>query len=269
MKASRGIGMGVVVLVVIIAAALFYLWSSLDALVAHVIEKYGSQTTQTSVRVLSVDIDLQSGAGSVNELKVGNPKGFSSPNAFTLGGITVKIDIESITKDPIIINEITVQSPYVVYEINKSGQSNIDALKKAIAQTTGSGKSAPKSEESGGPGVVIRKFVIDNGEIEARVAALGGEPLSAKLPRIQLNNIGQKEGGATPAQITGQVLNALINRVGPSVATLGVDKYLGKTLDEAKAMGSKVGQQVDDKVAETLDDAASKGKDSLKKLFGN
>jgi hypothetical protein len=111
--------MGVVVLVVIIAAALFYLWSSLDSLVAHVIEKYGSQTTQTSVRVQSVDIDLQSGAGSVNELKVGNPKGFSSPNAFTLGGITVKIDIDSITKDPIIINEITVQSPHVVYEINK------------------------------------------------------------------------------------------------------------------------------------------------------
>jgi hypothetical protein len=267
MKVGRTIGVAVSVLVVIIIAAVIYILSSLDAIVAGAIQKYGSQVTQTPVQVSSVSIDLKSGTGTIRQLTVGNPEGFSAPNIFTLDGISTRLDVASVSSDPIIIKEIHITRPVVLYEINKAGESNIKELQKNIEQSTGAGgETAAESGESSGPKVVIRKLVIEGGKIDAKVAALGGKPRSAELPRIQLNDIGEKSGGATGAEVAQQVMNAIIARVGPAVASLGLGKYVGKNLDEAKELlDEKVGGQVN----ESLGDKAKDGAEGLKKLFGN
>ena len=266
MKIGRSIGIAVSVLVVIIIAAVIYILSSLDAIVAEAIQKYGSQVTQTPVGVSSVSIDLKSGAGAIERLSVGNPDGFSAPDIFTLGGISTRLDVASIGKDPIVIEEIQVDTPVVFYEINKSGASNIKELQKNIEQSTGGGgETAGESPESGGPKVVIRKLVIEDGKIDAKVAALGDKPLSADLPRIQLNDIGEKSGGATAAEVTRQVVNAIIARVGPAVANLGLEKYVGKSLDEAKAL---LNEKIGDRVGGALGDKAKEGAEGLKNLLG-
>ena len=266
MKIGREIGITVSVLLVAIVAVIFYLLSSLDAIVADAIEQYGSQATRTSVRVSSVEIILKSGEGTISGLRVGNPAGFSAPDIFTLGSIHTRIDTGTVTADPVIIDEITVSSPQVVYEINQSGQSNLKVLQANIAQTSGGEQPASTSEDSTGPGLIIRKLVIEDGQIDARVAALGDKDLSTALPRIQLNNIGEKEGGASPVQIARQVTTALLDRVGPEVAKLGLDKYLGKSLEEVTGTLDSV---IDGKAEQSLDDAAKKGTGKLKKLLGD
>ena len=266
MKVGRSIGIVVSVMAVLVIGAVIYVLSSLDALIAAAIEKYGSQVTQTPVRVSSVSIDLKAGAGAIEQLSVGNPAGFSTPNIFTLGGISTKLDVSSVGKDPIVIEEIRVDSPDVFYEINQSGASNIKELQKNIAESTGGGGEADaQTTETGGPKVVVRTLVIEGGKIEASVAALGDKRLSAELPRIQLNGIGEKSGGATGAEVARQVLNAIITRVGPAVADLGLDKYLGKSLEEAKALLEK---KVVDQVGESLGEKAKEGTEGLKKLLG-
>lgn len=237
MAKGRGLGIGVLVLVAVIAGILYVILTSLDSIVAAAIEKYGSQATQTPVRVSAVSIDLTSGEGSINELTVGNPSGFSAPNIFTLGGISTRIELKSVTEDPVVIDEIMVKSPHVVYEINQSGKSNLDALKENLAKSSRAPEPSADSGKGEGPGLVIRKLVIESGEIDADVAALPGKDLSAKVPRIELTNVGEKEGGATASEVAEQVLSALIKHVGPVVASLGVEKYLGKSLDEVKALG--------------------------------
>lgn len=266
MKVGRSIGISVSVLVVIVIAAVIYILSSLDSIVAGAIQKYGSQVTQTPVRVSSVSIDLKGGAGSIDQLSVGNPSGFSAPNIITLGGISTKLDVASVREDPIVIEEVLVNAPAVFYEINKSGASNIKELQKNIEQSTGGGgKAAAETPESSGPKVVIRKLVIEGGKIDAKVAALEDKPLSADLPRIQLTGIGEKSGGATGAEVAEQVVSAIIARVGPAVANLGLEKYVGKNLDEAKAL---LNEKVEGKVSESLGDKAKEGTEGLKKLFG-
>ena len=265
MKTGRSIGIAASLLVVIIIAAVIYILSSLDAIVAGAIQKYGSQVTRTPVRVSSVSIDLKSGAGDIQQLTVGNPDGFSAPDIFTLGGISTKLDVASVRNDPIVIEAINVSTPAVFYEINKAGASNIKELQKNIAHSSGSGDSAAQTQESSGPRVVIRKLVIEGGRINAQVAALGDKPLSADLPRIQLNDIGEKSGGATGAEVARQVIDAIIARVGPAVTNLGLDKYVGKSLDEAKALlNEKVGEQL----GESLGGKAKEGSEGLKKLLG-
>ena len=161
MKLARNLGIGLAVLAAIIVAAVIFLLSSLDSIVAGAIEKYGSQVTQTPVRVSSVSIDLKSGSGAINELRVGNPAGFKAPDILTLGGISTRIDTASVTQDPIVIDEISISAPRVVYEINKAGASNIKVLEQNIAASSGAGKSG--SEASGspeGPRLVINKLAL-------------------------------------------------------------------------------------------------------------
>jgi hypothetical protein len=267
MKLARNLGIGLAVLAAIIVAAVIFLLSSLDSIVAGAIEKYGSQVTQTPVRVSSVSIDLKSGSGAINELRVGNPAGFKAPDILTLGGISTRIDAASVTQDPIVIDEISISAPRVVYEINKAGASNIKVLEQNIAASSGAGKSGSEaSGSSEGPRLVINKLVIEGGEIDANVAALGDKQMSADLPRIQLNDIGKKSGGATGAEVATQVTQAIIAKVGPAVADLGLEKYVGKSLDEAKTL---IDDTVDNKATESLGEAAGKGKEGLKKLLGD
>ena len=265
MKIGRSLGIGVLVLLVVVIGAVFYVVSSLDSIVAAAIETYGSQATQTPVSVSAVNIDLKSGQGSISELSVGNPAGFTAPHAFTLGGISTRLDLNSIAQNPIVIEEVRVQSPRVVYEINKAGKSNIAALQDTLAESGGSGEATAQTDSGGGPGLVIRTLVIDSGQIEARVAALPDKNLSAKLPRVELTNIGEDQGGATAGQVAEQITAALLAQVGPAVADLGLDQYLGKSLDQIKG---KVGEGLREGAAESLGGAAGEGKEKLKGLLG-
>ena len=76
---------GVVVLLVIVAAAIYFLFSNLDSIVKAMIEKYGTEAAQSDVRVDSVKISLTTGEASLGGLSVANPKGFSSAKALYLG----------------------------------------------------------------------------------------------------------------------------------------------------------------------------------------
>ena len=256
MKTTKVLGIGVAALVVIAIAVGVYLWSSLDTLVEAAIEKYGSQVTQTRVEVAGVKLALTSGEGAIQGIQIGNPAGFSRKHIFTLGNVSVAIDPKTVTEDVVVIDKILIQAPQIFYEINNKGQSNIDALKKNMQQATSNTDKAAGSEEKETK-LIIRKLIISKGKIDARIAALGDKDLSANLPRIELTDIGKKSGGATPADIAEKVASVLIDKVGPAVADLGVEQYLGKTADEARAQLKEGAKKIEEKVG-----------DKLKGLFG-
>ena len=138
------------------------------------------------------------------------------------------------------------------------------SIEQKLAITVLAGGSGGESGKSGGEEtrLIIDRLVIQNGEIDARIAALGDKDLSTSLPRIVLTDIGRKSGGATPAEIAEQVTNALIARTGSAVTQLGVDQYLGKTVDQIKALGTGV-------TGDGVKGAVEKGGDALKGLLGN
>ena len=257
MKTAKVVGIGVVAVVVVAIAGGVYLWSSLDSLVEAAIEKYGSQATQTRVEVAGVKLALTSGEGSIRGIQIDSPAGFSRKQLFTLDNVTVAIDPKTVTDDVVVIDKIIIQAPQVFYEINDKGESNVDVLKKNLQQATGSkGKAAASDGKE--VKLIIRKLIIEKGEIDARIAALGDKNLSANLPRIELTDIGKESGGATPAEVAKKVANVLISKVGPAVANLGVQQYLGKSADEARAkLKEGATKAVEDKVG-----------DKLKGLFG-
>ena len=263
MKASVKAFIGLGIFLVIVAAGLFLLLSGLDRIVAAAIEKYGSEATGTKVGVSSVRIELKAGTGSIRNLTVGNPPGFSTPAAFRLEDISVALDTGTVTGNPVVIDRVTILAPRIAYEIDKDGRSNIDLLRKRLSGTS---PGEPSGSASGGPGkkVVVRRLVIERGEIEIRVAALPGKPLSAALPRLELQNLGGA-GGSSPGDIARQVLGPLANRVAAAASAEGIGQYLGRGADEVrKSLEEAAGRQMD----APGKDAVKNAGDAVKKLFG-
>ena len=120
------------IIVIAIAGGVYYLLTNLDALVEAAIEKYGSEATQTAVRVDSVKISLKEGSSAINGLSVANPAGFEAKYAFSLGEISNKINIESLGNDVIVIDDITIRAPQVYFEMNQQRQTNLKELKKNL-----------------------------------------------------------------------------------------------------------------------------------------
>jgi len=264
----KGISKVIVVIalsVIIVVAGVVYILSSLDRIVAAAIETYGSKATQTDVNVSSVSIKLKSGEGAVTGLKVGNPSGFSTSDAFTLGDITMKLDTATVTKDVIVVDRIHIGSPHVTYEINDSGQANINAISKNIKQIQGTGppETTPKKEK-GEPSVklMIRQFEIEGGRIDVHIP-IRSDPLTATLPKIEIANLGS--GGAPPREIAAQILSVLVKNVGPAVQKVGVEQYLGKSIEEMKG---QVQKHMDEKAGEVVKDLSEKAGGAVKKFLG-
>ena len=237
------------ILLVVIAIGLYFLFSSLNSIVKAAVEKVGSSATQAQVRLKEVDIQITSGKGAMRGLTVGNPSGFKTERAFSLGEISLQVDVGSVTKDTIVIKEIVIAAPEVTYEL-ATGGSNIDALQRNVNAYTGGGGKAEKSESGGGKKLVIENLYVRNGKVNVSATALGGKTMSTPLPDIHLTNIGKQSGGATAGQVTQQVLSA-IGQSATKAATSLPD--VGKLVGSAK---------------ESATGAAEGAGEGLKKLFG-
>jgi hypothetical protein len=218
----KKIAIGLAVLVVIVAMGGYYGWSHLDRIVRAAVEKYGTAATQTEVSLSTVNLSLTSGQGSLGGLNVGNPKGFSSNKAMSLGSIAVKIDLGSIRgSGPIVISQIIIDKPQVTYELANNGDSNLQTIQRnaqayaASAAGGGSGNAGTgASAGAGGSGTPSRKLIINDlqvndGQVAISAAALNGKQLSVPLPNIHLTGIGKGSGGVTAAQVAQQLLSSI------------------------------------------------------------
>jgi hypothetical protein len=235
------IGGTIAIVVIAIAVGAFYLLSNLNSLVADAIETHGSEVTDTSVRVSGVDIALREGRGTITGLSVASPEGFESQVAFSLGDITVDIDLGSVRKDPTVIDEVRIRAPVINAEIKKSGVSNIDELRKRVqAYTAASGESTDGDAKR----IRIKTFVFEQGRIEVDATALGVEKRTLTLPEIRMSNVGGTSGGA-PDVIAKEVLSVVAKNVASEIANSEINRLikdqLGESLtDKAKGLLKKI-----------------------------
>src|SRR5690242_5030660 len=197
---------GVAVLLVVVAGGVYYLYSNLGGIIKAAIENYGTQATQSQVKVSDVKLSLTSGEGAISGLSIANPKGYSAGNAFALGLVSLKLDPSSATKNPVVIKEIVIDAPQIAYEMGQGGsnlqtiQSNVNEFAKKMggggtAQQPAAGSKEPEKK------LIIEHLTVRNGQIAASHAQLKGQQVKVGLPAITMNNIGKAKGGATPAEV--------------------------------------------------------------------
>ena len=222
----------------------YYFLSNLNSLVAGAIEQHGSRVTDTQVGVSGVDISLREGRGSITGLRVANPDGYAAQDAFSLGNITLDIDLGSVREDPIVIDEIRVQGPVINAELNKTGSSNVDELRKRVqAYTSGSSNSGGSGDEKK---IRIKKFVFEEGRVIVDATAIGIEKKEITLPEIRLENVGGSDG-APPDEIAKIIVTTVAKNVSSEIASSEIDRLIRKELgeesltDKASSLLKKIG----------------------------
>ena len=262
------------VIIVIVAGALFYLWQNRDAYIKTAIEEAGRRATQVSVTLNKVDTgNVLDGAVALRGLVVGNPSGFKTDSAFKLGEIRVKVDPGTITSDTIVIKEVVIAAPQVTYEFGGGG-SNVGTIQKNVQQMAGSGGGSGGGSQSSGGGkkVVIENLYVRDGKVNVSADFLQGQQTGTNLPTIHLKDIGKSGGGATPTEVAEQVIAAISKAATGAVGKLDVGAIKDALGKELGAKAGEMQKKLEGATGGAASDAMKKGTEeagkTLKGLFG-
>lgn len=231
MKTFLGIAVGLIVLLFL---ASFVIAFSLGSIVKRGVNTYGPQYTQTTVSLASAEISPLSGKGSLNKLVVGNPTGWQSDHAFSLGTISVELAPRSLIGDHIVVNRLLIDSPDIVYEA-KLTSSNLQDLLKNIQQATKSADNtaAQPGEKNPPKKIEVVSLTLTNAKI---TVIAGGRTQVVNVPSINLENLGTNQGGLTPPALAAAIVKELSRQALQSAAqgmlNLGsIDKVSSKAAD--------------------------------------
>ncbi len=226
---------GLFALTVIAVVVLIF---SLGAIVKTGINRVGPQLTQSKVELKEARISPLSGVGMLKELTVGNPTGWQTTRAFFLKEITIELEPRSLTTDHIVINRILIDQPEITYETTITN-SNLQDLLKNIQQAAAGDKPAtqpstqpqtqPQSKPEAKPAkqakIEIKSFRFQNATIHLSGA---GKDLTMPMPmpELVLENLGTREGGLTPEELSVVIMKEISAQVAKAALTSAAKKGL-------------------------------------------
>ena len=242
---------GIVVLALIAAAAIYFVGSKVLSTGVKVgIETFGPKITQTPITLAGVKLSPISGEGTLTDLTIGNPEGFSDGAIFSLGQIDLQVDTQSVMSGTIVIKKIHIFEPAIRYEKSLSS-SNVKQLQENIEKFTGSKEEKPAEEpatESASKKIVIKELIIDGGEVHVGLLGVGQ---TLPLPRIEMQNIGKSGTDTNIADVLDEILGQVRKSVGSVVGG-----------------ASDLGGGATDLGIDTVEGAGKAATEGIKKLFG-
>ena len=233
-KLKKIILIAVILAVVLGIVAVVFVGVYLDKIVKAGIEAVAPPITQTSVKVDGVSISALSGSLGIKGFVVGNPSGYKSDYAISLGKAAVQVEPKSLLGDKVIVRSIEVRAPEITFEGNPFGENNLQKILDNVnAYTGGPAKADPNAPAKpaaakAGKKLQVDDFLISGAKVTARITGLEGEPFSVTIPDIHFSNLGAGPDGITAAELTKKVLSQISEE---SIKTVGAraKEIMGKT----------------------------------------
>lgn len=225
---------GLIGLIVIAGIALFLLIGNLDKIIKGALEGIGSELLGVPVTVSSVKLDLKSGTGEISGFYIANPSGYQAKNAFQVDTIRLGLDLGSLGKQPLVVNDLDISSPVVELEAKQDGSSNLktllDNIEKNSAQADKKATEQQPSVEGVEKGEPIRisfkKLAITG--VNVNTVVPGQDPVKVVIPDIVKTNVGGNTG-ITPAEVGGVIIGDIIS----NSLKASLEKKLTEKLEEA------------------------------------
>jgi len=235
------------VLFVVTVIAIIVIISKLGTIVKTAVNKAGPSITQTTFVLKDADISPFSGKGTLKELTIGNPKGWTTEHSFFLKEISIDLEPKSITADHVVINSILIDNPEIICEVSGLN-TNLQDLLKNIQQSTGGSnqtaqpaetKTETKPESSAQPEakpaqetkMEIKSFRLVNVTIKVAGA---GNIYTVTIPDLVMTDLGTKEGGLTGKELAVVIVKEISTRAAKaaleSVAKKGLFDKAGESL---------------------------------------
>jgi len=251
-----------VALVVVVIIGIVALALSLDSAIKNGVERFGPQVAKVDVKLASVNLSLLSGSGSIKGLVIGNPEGYKSPHAISVGSSSVALSLGSLLSDKVVVKSIRVEAPEIVLELGPGG-SNLQKI-QANLPSRGSAAGAenkPVEERKPGKKLQVDEVVVAGGKLILEASALGGKLSEAPLPEIRLTNLGSGPDGITASDLGMRILSAIMDGAisisGDALAKAGRD-----AIDNAaKGASNALNQATSDaagKAAKSINDLLNK-----------
>lgn len=280
-------GVAILVLLVAAGAALYYSQSRVSPLVEAALgietaaEELLTRAVGTEVTIESIDVALADDELSILGLTVANPAGFHTPHALEADEIRIAMELASLLEDTIVVREIAVEKPLLVYEVGPEG-SNLEALQRNAGPFAGSGEGTGTSGGAPAPRILIENLHVRGGTVAASAVFLRGQSWKVPLPDIHLRNLSSGEEGIAAAGIVVEEITAEIARnaqrsVAPIRELAGelenrvankasdVVKKLRRTLEK----GSGSAREALEQGSESTREALEKGAEEIRKRLEN
>jgi hypothetical protein len=237
------IGLVVLTVVVVTGVSLF-----LDAIVKKGMETVGPKITQVSIKVDAVNLTLLNGSAKVKGLVVGNPEGYKTPQAISVGSAAVGVNPLTVFSDKIVVRSVRVEAPEITFEGGLGGNnlSKIMDNVNAVAKNGGPASTNTTAKAGNEPGrkIEVDDFLITGAIVHVSLTGLGGREMTLPLPDIHLTDLGKDSAGITATDLTRRVLGAITTATIKAVANATTD--IGKGAENlGKDAGKAVGQNAD------------------------
>lgn len=229
---------GVVVLILIVGLAAVALFN-LGPIIKMAVNTEGPKIVKTQVHVDRVGVSLLSGKADLEGLRVGNPKGFSAPDAVKVGSIRLDVDGKSLAANPVIIRKIEIIGPEITYERNKN-TDNFRAILDSLKQADGSGengRSSPARATSSGKKLLVRDVLVKDGKVSLYI--LPGRQVMVDLPAIHLRNIGGQHQGASPDRVVQEMVAAVYKHIQSPAVMGSLNRQLDQLRQTVKGLDAK------------------------------
>jgi hypothetical protein len=245
MKKKILIALGLVLVLAVVAVVITVLF--LGNIIKAGMETVGPKITQTPWQVDSVSVSLLGGSAAVKGLVLGNPAGYKSAQAISVGTAAVSVAPGSLLANKIVVRSVTVDAPEITFEGNPFGANNLKKIMdnvNALAGAPATNAPAPGATQKPAKKLEVDDFLITGAKVHVSLlTGLTAREMTLPLPPIHLTNLGKDNDGITPAELTrdvlGQVTTATFKAVGDAVSDLGKG-----AADAAKSTGKVVGEGV-------------------------
>ena len=239
---------GLVLVLVLVAGAVVIFYS--DTLVKKGIEKGGESALGVATRVGSVNISLIGGEATISQLTIANPAGFSAQQFLELGHANMAVSLNSLLSDTVMIPQVALSGIRVNLE-QKGANNNISPLLERARSLAGDdGKptetSAPASKADAKK-FIVKDFSLDDVQVNANLEALGqNSSLNLVLPKIELRNLGDKQGGLTMPELIEKVVQVILATAQESSGQLSpaLARLLSGELSDLQSLQTGVMDQV-------------------------
>lgn len=205
----------VVIMILAVLGVAFFL----DGAIKKGVETVGPQIAKVDIKLDGVNLSLLSGSGKIKGLVVGNPEGYKTPHAISVGSASLALSPGSVFSDKVVIKSIRVEAPEIYYEGGLGGDNLHKILDNVTASTGGTAtEPAAKGDQAAAKKLQVDDFVITGAKLNISIKGTGGFAAPIPLPDIHFTNLGQGPEGITAAELTKKVFTELTASVAKNAA---------------------------------------------------
>src|SRR5438874_10498963 len=124
MKIVKWVLLAIVVLVIAGGAIVLL---SIDGIIKRTVETQATDSLNLKTTLSSASLSLLGGSLKLNDLSIGSPQGFTSPQMLGLGGANLAVSYGQLRNEPIHVADITLNKPNLVIERGADGKLNFQA----------------------------------------------------------------------------------------------------------------------------------------------